>query len=237
MASASLASKQETGHRALLQLFEPQFTASLANIDSKAEFTSEALPPDAVLVSVSHKPKSPRTRARLLAHLLLRLISSIHTDKRLEWSWLDRKAASDQTEQAQDLGRVATATFSLAHTTEHSGLRFALFNALFTHVLQSDSLAFLASVWIEPVHLQSGVALMALRDANVLVESSTADQAPLLLQHLLPTILVPLSHDDRSLREAALQLLTNMHQAGKKASATATPYGQSSLYGARTAGT
>lgn len=178
-------------------------------------------PSDATLFAASAKPKSPKTRAKLLVCMMMRLAETFPVDVKLAWNWLDRSAA------VSACRTVARAAFYLAHASGHGQVRNHFFKSLFTHILGQDALAFLASIWSESI-TTAGVTLAALQDAVALLRASHTKFS---FQLLLPTILVPLSHQDRDIREAALELLTVLHQNALSTSGT---YGEGQIYGKST---
>lgn len=175
---------------------------------------------DATLLAASVKPKSPKTRAKLLVCLLIRLAETFPVDhKQQAWNWLDPSAAG-----VLPLRTVARGAFHLAHVSAHGQVRNHLFKALFANLLGEDVFSFLGSLWIESTK-HVGVTLSALQDALALLQASPAAKS---YQYLLPSLMVPLSHEVREIREAALDLLQQFLESAAESKGT---YGQGDMFG------
>lgn len=199
--------------------------------DAKTDFAvSREGPSDQVLSSVSVKPKSPKTQSKLAACLVAQLALHFPQEDSLRWNWLCRSNAGASNAPKVTAARsLARSTFYLAHAVDNAQLRETLFGSLFGHILKADALSFLASLWIDTAEISSPAAAAALQTAASLLAASKSKTSD--FQLLLPTIVVPLSHEERSVRESALQVVDACRAQIKDSSAEIAVYGSNQIYG------
>lgn len=179
---------------------------------------------DAVLKNVFSKPNSAKTLKRLEL-MLLSLLSTIPyaSSSQPEFQWFDDlnnvNTISSQSSRFLLLQKnVYTLLNASISTTETIS---QINNNIFTH-FGSDTLLFLASLWISPPSLPNIITdttrYIALRHALAFIRAKTTDDHVIDIQTVLPSLLVSLQSTDRRVRLVTMDCITTLAAAASKPS-------------------
>lgn len=179
--------------------------------------------------AIFSRPQSAKTLRRTRAALLLSAIAAVRPVASSSWSWL---AGSDEA-----YARLAQSIYRLAHTgttAGAAGLAGTILSALFTTIVEDDTLAFLAKVWTTESVQQLRVS--ALRDAAVFVKVQAMPEMGKVVdfQVVVPAVLVALMDAEKKVRQEAMQLLAVLRETIP--ASTAEVYGKDVFYGAAPSG-
>lgn len=185
--------------------------------------------------AIYSKTTSPKTFARLAAATVKELISRLRQPTDAAWLWLGGPLAPQEGYRS-----LVRELFSLAHATPNFGksdtttLAAVARTTLFDQLLSEDMLAFLASVWTSRVGWQDSLRCAALLDAATWIRQ----KPPQDYQLVLPSLLIALADQNRSVREAALVLVRAVGEAYSSAAGDAGRgvYGLDCFYGPTSSG-
>lgn len=184
---------------------------------------------DSIKENFYSKSSSEKVFSRIAADTLLQALSKIRRPKDLAYSWFETNAqpanpASGATgpNLASDILKLHYKLYSVGHSrganAKPDSLGRTLIVILLRHLLGDESLVFLARIWTSSSY-SVPLRTMALQDAaaevNALSPPNTepGNRRRRDFQLLIPSILIALTDPVRSVRSAALDLITSIKES------------------------
>ncbi|EIN05935.1 hypothetical protein PUNSTDRAFT_137420 [Punctularia strigosozonata HHB-11173 SS5] len=218
----------EMAHRAL-DAIDLQSLDAFAESLARTQSSEDPLGDDALNHAIVTKPTSPNTLRRLQASLFA-FLPQIHKPESNALPWLAQSGDDHGLRYVQLMRRL----YALANATGTVPLLSATINRNLFVALATDSLAFLAGIWIRRDGTDS-IRKIALAHAVAFLAAHTDMPKPVDFQTVLPCLLVGLQSGDRPMREGAMSCVVVLAQLATAQQASAV-YALDTIYGSHSAG-
>ncbi|EGF99404.1 uncharacterized protein MELLADRAFT_68623 [Melampsora larici-populina 98AG31] len=209
---------------------------------------------DSIKENFYSKSSSEKLFSRISADTLLKALSQIHRPQDLAYCWFETNGQpSNSTSSttgpnlASDILKLHYKLYSVGHSggtnAKRGSLGRTLIVTLLRHLLGDESLIFLARIWTSSSY-SIALRIMALQDAAAEIkalspQNTESGSRPCKdFQLLIPSILIALTDPVRSVRSAALELITSISESlvngHEQSTATETDiYAYDCFYGPR----